>query len=248
MIKQNLPNLVTLTNLCCGCLGILFVFSGDSENAAYFILLAAVFDLFDGMLARALHVHSEIGKDLDSLADVVSFGVLPGFLAFSLIISSFYEHDFEVEQAMSIFQTGSPYLFLLIPVFSAVRLARFNNDTRQKNAFIGLPVPANGLFWAGLTLGIQDKTWWLLNHPVILVVLTVVFSLLLVSGIPMFSFKFRNLAWKGNQLRFLFIAACLPILFFLKLPGLSAIVVLFILVSIVTSLQNKDSIERAEKA
>jgi CDP-diacylglycerol--serine O-phosphatidyltransferase len=245
MVKQNLPNIVTLANLCCGCLGILFVFSGDSENAAYFILLAAVFDLFDGMLARALHVHSEIGKDLDSLADLVSFGVLPGFLAFSLIISSFYESDFGVEQAKSIFQTYAPYLFLLMPVLSAVRLARFNNDIHQKDSFIGLPVPANGLFWAGLTLGIQDKTWWLLNHPVFVVLLTVIFSLLLVSGIPMFSFKFKNLAWKGNQLRFLFIAACLPILFFLKLPGLSAIVVLFILVSIATSFSKKDHTESA---
>jgi CDP-diacylglycerol--serine O-phosphatidyltransferase len=247
MLKQNLPNLVTLANLCCGCLGILYVFSGDTEGAAYFVLLAAAFDLVDGMLARALNVHSEIGKDLDSLADVVSFGVLPGFLAFSLIISSFFESDYAAEQTMSAFQTYSPYLFLLIPVFSAVRLARFNNDSRQKDSFIGLPVPANGLFWAGLTLGIHDKTWWLLNHPVILVLLTPVFSLLLVSGIPMFSFKFTNMAWAGNQLRFLFIAACLPILFFLKLPGLSAIIVLFVLVSIATSMLKKGHFESTNR-
>ena len=151
-----------------------------------------------------LDAHSIIGKDLDSLADDVSFGVAPSLIVFSL----FKEMDYSgaMESLAGVF----PYLAFLLSVFSALRLAKFNNDTRQTSSFVGLPVPANALFWASLVTGAHD---WLVSsnfHPVYLLLLVCLFSWLLVSEIPMFSLKFKNLSWKDNKTSFIFLLVCIP--------------------------------------
>ena len=203
-------------------------FEARYEWALAFIIFSAIFDFFDGMMARALDAHSIIGKDLDSLADDVSFGVAPSLIVFSL----FKEMDYSgaMESLAGVF----PYLAFLLSVFSALRLAKFNNDTRQTSSFVGLPVPANALFWASLVTGAHD---WLVSgssHPVYLLLLVCLFSWLLVSEIPMFSLKFKNLSWKDNKTSFIFLLVCIPFLIFLGICSFSAIIVWYILLSLIT--------------
>ena len=182
MLKRNLHDLFTLENLLIGCMGIMLVLKGEHVLACYTILISGVFDFFDGMSARALKINNPHGKDLDSLADVVSFGVLPGFLAMSLINGSddaifdkIWLMGFETPDGLSLLS----YVAFLIPVLSAYRLAKFNHDTRQTDSFIGLPTPANALFWCGLVVGIDSGIWWLIATPVFIVFLSVFFSFLL---------------------------------------------------------------------
>ena len=161
-ITRHIPNTLTCLNLFSGCIACVMAFEARYEWALAFIIFSAVFDFFDGMMARALDAHSIIGKDLDSLADDVSFGVAPSLIVFSL----FKEMDYSgaMESLAGVF----PYLAFLLSVFSALRLAKFNNDTRQTSSFVGLPVPANALFWASLVTGAHD---WLVSgsfHPVYL--------------------------------------------------------------------------------
>ena len=186
-ITRHIPNTLTCLNLFSGCIACVMAFEARYEWALAFIIFSAVFDFFDGMMARALDAHSIIGKDLDSLADDVSFGVAPSLIVFSLFKD----------------------LAFLLSVFSALRLAKFNNDTRQTSSFVGLPVPANALFWASLVTGAHD---WLVSsnfHPVYLLLLVCLFSWLLVSEIPMFSLKFKNLSWKDNKTSFIFLLVCI---------------------------------------
>ncbi len=176
-ITRHIPNTLTCLNLFSGCIACVMAFEARYEWALAFIIFSAVFDFFDGMMARALDAHSIIGKDLDSLADDVSFGVAPSLIVFSL----FKEMDYSgaMESLAGVF----PYLAFLLSVFSALRLAKFNNDTRQTSSFVGLPVPANALFWASLVTGAHD---WLVSsnfHPVYLLLLVCLFSWLLVSEI-----------------------------------------------------------------
>lgn len=164
-ITRHIPNTLTCLNLFSGCIACVMAFEARYEWALAFIIFSAVFDFFDGMMARALDAHSIIGKDLDSLADDVSFGVAPSLIVFSL----FKEMDYSgaMESLAGVF----PYLAFLLSVFSALRLAKFNNDTRQTSSFVGLPVPANALFWASLVTGAHD---WLVSgsfHPVYLLLL-----------------------------------------------------------------------------
>lgn len=226
-IKNNIPNTVTCLNLFSGCIACIMAFEGRYEAAFLFIILSAVFDFFDGLLARALNAHSVIGKDLDSLADDVSFGVAPSIIIFSLFKEMHYP------EALTSIAHYLPYTAFLISVFSALRLAKFNNDTRQTSSFVGLPVPANALFWASLVVGNHD---WLLSkcNPICLLILVCLFSWLLVSEIPMFSLKFKNLSWKGNKVSFIFLIICIPLLIFLKILGFAAIIVWYILLSVLT--------------
>ena len=147
VIKNNIPNTVTCLNLFSGCIACVMAFEARYDLALLFIILSAVFDFFDGMLARVLNAHSIIGKDLDSLADDVSFGVAPSLIVFSLLKEMYYP------ASMEFIAPYLPYAAFLISVFSALRLAKFNNDTRQTSSFIGLPVPANALFWGSFVVG-----------------------------------------------------------------------------------------------
>lgn len=227
-ITRHIPNTVTCLNLFSGCIACVMAFEAEYQWALLFIILSAVFDFFDGMLARLLHAYSAIGKDLDSLADDVSFGAAPAFVVFSLLKEMHYPAG--MEWAMPYL----PYAAFLIAVFSGLRLAKFNNDTRQTSSFVGLPVPANALFWGSLVAGLHSFLISAPIHPLYLVVLVALFSWLLVSEIPMFSLKFKNLSWKDNKVSFIFLIVCVPLLLFAGISGFAAIVVWYILLSLFT--------------
>lgn len=196
-MKRHIPNAVTCGNLISGCLGVIMCFEGQLYLASSFILLGALFDFFDGFVARLLKVSSPMGKELDSLADMVTFGFLPGMIMLKLIYNGPAEG--------ALFQIS--LIALAIPLFSALRLAKFNVDTRQSDQFIGVPTPANALFIASLPFIRQNSdefTNWLFQTPV-LAVLTLVLSFLLVSPLPLLALKFKDYKWQGNQFRFMLI-------------------------------------------
>lgn len=230
MIRKHIPNAITCLNLFSGCIAIVFAFQGAYMTAACLIALAAIFDFFDGFAARLLHAYSPLGKELDSLADVVSFGVAPGVMIYSFISDLSYTTGRSEYLA---------YLAFLIPVFSALRLAIFNLDERQATSFIGLPTPANALFWA---FGIAGSFEYVLDttfDPMIVVAVTIFFSWLLVSNLPMFSLKFKHYKWMGNRLRYYFIAGCIVLLIMLGITGLSACILWYIGLSLLSVLSPK---------
>ncbi len=232
-ITRHIPNTVTCLNLFSGCIACVMAFEARYELAFLFIIFSAVFDFFDGMLARLLHAPSAIGKELDSLADDVSFGVAP-----ALIVFSFLKEPALVYPAfLSGVQPYVPYFAFLIAVFSALRLAKFNVDERQTSSFVGLPTTANAPFWGALIAGGHD---FLLAHVNVayLLVLIVIFSWLLVAEIPMFSLKFKNLSWKNNKIQFIFLIVSILLLAFLGLSGISAVVVWYIVLSLFTRKSN----------
>jgi len=214
-IYRNIPNFVTCCNLFSGCVATVLAFEGRFYGAFLFILLSAVFDFLDGMMARLLNVHSVIGKDLDSLSDDVSFGLAPSVIVFSLLKQG---------GAIGIL----PYAAFLIAVFSAWRLAKFNNDARQTSSFVGLPVPANALFWSSLAI---SKAGFL-HSAYLILPLICLSSWLLVSEIPMFSLKFKNLRWEDNKLRFLFLILSALLLLVFGFSGFMLVVVCYILISV----------------
>ena len=214
-ITRHIPNTLTCMNLFCGCIACVMAFEFKYEWALTFIIISAVFDFFDGMSARLLHAPSSIGKELDSLADDVSFGVAPSLILFSLLRETAYP------DWMSGFQEYVPYFAFLIAVFSALRLAKFNVDERQSSSFIGLNTPANTLFWAAAAAQYHD---WLIQGGIVLYGLLigiVLFALLLVAEFPMFAFKLKGLSWEENKIRYLFLLISLPLLIFV---GLSAVI------------------------
>lgn len=233
-IKQNIPNFLTCCNLLCGCFAIVQVFEGNLNWAAYLIGIAAIFDFFDGFAARLLKVSSAIGKDLDSLADMITFGVVPGLIMYKLIflvyLSANGNISFElIEQKLSLC-----YVAFLIPVFSAIRLAKFNNDTRQSESFIGLPTPANAIFIGSLVLISKDYPDRF--TPEILCLLSILLSLLLVAPLPLFALKFKSFKFKGNEIRYIFLGLSLVLLASLKIIGIPLIIIAYILLSLVNNL------------
>ncbi|TDQ08339.1 CDP-diacylglycerol--serine O-phosphatidyltransferase [Pedobacter metabolipauper] len=226
MIKKHIPNAITCANLFSGCIGIVYAFNGSLETAAYFVLLSGIFDFFDGMAARLLHVKSDIGKELDSLADMVSFGFLPGIVMFKLLQSSDYASPY------------LPYAGFIITVFSALRLAKFNIDTRQTEDFIGLNTPMNTLFIVSLPF-IQKDYPEIINSTLLLITLTALLSGLLVSEIRIFSLKFSSVAWKQNQLKYIFLILSALLVPFLKFAAVPFILVLYIGLSILHFRKNK---------
>ena len=218
-MKKNIPNFITTGNLLCGLLGVLFWKEDALFYAALMILAGAIFDFFDGFTARTIGVSSPIGRDLDSFADMVTFGVLPGLITFSMI-----GHWNEV----------LAYTALFIPVFSAWRLAKFNNDPRQSDLFIGLPTPANAMFFGSLALVENGLTpaWagWLLE-PGVLAVMSVLFSILLISELRLFSLKFKNWKFKGNETRYLFLLCSVLLLAMFKILAIPMIILGYIILS-----------------
>ena len=243
MIKKHIPNFLTSLNVLCGSVAVVFIMEGKLTTAVVLIILATVFDFLDGMTARALKAYSAIGKELDSLADMISFGLAPGLIMFKLLeISVFKEYVMlHLQSNLSFSQLlviGSAFL---IPIFSALRLAKFNVDTRQTNSFIGLPTPANALFIASLALiqehgSLPSVDGFLLTTPVLLII-TIVFSYLLVSEIPMFSLKFKNLSFRYNQTQYIFVALAVVLILTLQLYGIAATILLFIAISIAKMLR-----------
>ncbi|KAA6334957.1 CDP-diacylglycerol---serine O-phosphatidyltransferase [termite gut metagenome] len=227
VITRGIPNTVTCLNLFSGCIACVEAFEAKYEWAAVFIILSAIFDFFDGLLARLFNVYSPNGKELDSLADDISFGLAPALILFSLFKEVSYP------SFLLGLKDYIPYLAFLIAVFSALRLAKFNIDKRQASSFIGLPTPANALFWAsiGMTFHQASFTFHILY---LLLALTFLSSWLLVAEIPMFSLKFKNLSWKDNKVSFIFLAGCLPLFVILKTSGFAAVISWYILLSLLT--------------
>ena len=223
-MKKHIPNTITCCNLISGCIATYYAFQAAFELALLFIVIGAVFDFFDGMVARLLHVSSPIGKELDSLADDITFGFAP-----SAIVFEYLRPETEL----------LPFLVFIMAAFSALRLAKFNLDERQALGFIGLPTPANALFWGALITGAGD---WMKSAPFIgpnlsLVVLAGVFisCWLLIAEIPMFALKFKHWGWKGNEIKYLFILSCIPLLLLLGITGFAAIIAWYIILSVATT-------------
>lgn len=294
-----IPNLFTLGNLFCGCLAIIFAFEWRLDWAAYMVFLAAFLDFFDGFFARLLKVSGELGKQLDSLADMVSFGVVPGIVMFKVLTFASWLNNFQGNEGEIYYNSIEPVaiLGLVIPVFSCYRLAKFNIDTRQSHGFIGLPTPANAIFFCSFALVIfnsfhhlntaENFTWsfgefissgntftptaymadiwtggqmleaqggsplffnhlfWLAGHSHILnyilnlyllVAIIILFSLLLVSPIPLFALKFKNFGWNDNKIRYIFLVLAVGLLIVFQLVAIPFIVILYILISIINNI------------
>ena len=212
-------------------------FYGHYQWAVLMIILGAVFDFFDGMVARALGVSSPIGKELDSLADVVTFGVAPSAVIFHLFHEVHYPDvlaslHFSLFTFQFSFTKLLPYTAFLMAAFSALRLAKFNLDERQHYGFIGLPTPANALFWGSLVLGEHAFLVSQKYNAVFLLLFVVLFCMLLVSEVPMLALKFRNMSWSDNKQRYIFLLGCLPILALAPF-SLHIIIIWYVAVSVV---------------
>ncbi len=239
-LKKHIPNTITSLNLLSGCISIALAFEGYMLFAVYMIFLAAIFDFMDGMSARLFKTYSIVGKELDSLADLVSFGVAPSVIIFHLMKISLFKtvHLPPIENL-----TITEILFLLIPFFiailSGVRLAKFNVDERQTENFIGLAVPANAIFFVSLYLvsiiTTNDLLLAVLKNKYVLSVLVILFSLLLVTEFPMFSLKFKNLGFQGNKIRYIFIVLSVILLISLHTIAIPIIIILYILLSAINN-------------
>lgn len=221
-----IPNLMTLGNLLAGCIGILAVFEGQFITASVLIFIALLLDFGDGFVARLLNQSSPIGKELDSLADMVTFGVLPSFLLIHLLQGPLAIHVDEAKWYIT-------YMPLLLALSSALRLAKFNVDTRQSDQFIGVPTPANGLLIASLPLisTYQPAYASFFLQPEVLIGYTLLMSYLLISEIPLLAFKFKNFQWKGNQIRYVFLIFSVILILSLGFVSLPILIISYIFVS-----------------
>lgn len=291
-IKRMIPNLFTAGNLVGGVLAIIFALNGRIDIAPYFIFASALFDFLDGFMARLLKVPSEMGKQLDSLADMVTFGVAPGIIVLVMLsapdiqksalsipkspVTEFIVNSHVPNYGLPIdnpetdangtytFSTAARYcglsypvtlfgcLAFIIPIFALFRLAKFNIDTRQSDSFIGLPTPGMTLFFAVIPLlffeahnslmagEITFESWQFLlakflANPVVMLVLTLIFSILMVVELPLFALKFKHFKWKGNEIRFLFLTCCVVLLATLFFWAIPLIVILYVILSIINN-------------
>jgi CDP-diacylglycerol--serine O-phosphatidyltransferase len=227
-MKKEIPNLLTLGNLLAGCIGLWFVMQGDLVSASYCIFISLVCDFFDGFLARALQAYSDLGKELDSLADMVSFGVLPAFILFALV-----EQSCGTSCTVGLFGFYKPLMVFALALMSAYRLAKFNIDTRQSDQFIGVPTPANGLLIASLPLILRFQPEFspYILHFQGLLIYAVLMSYLLVCELPLLAFKFKTWDWKSNQVKFIFLIFCIAALVMLKFAAIPVLVIAYILLS-----------------
>lgn len=243
MIRKHIPNFITCLNVVSGSMAVLFAIKGELTISVALIIAAAVFDFLDGMAARLLKAYSPLGKELDSLADMISFGLAPGMLMMVMMEYALFGQNVRAESfaALTFREMSCLLITLLIPVFSALRLAKFNIDTRQTDSFIGLPTPANALFISSLALitrhgNIKTIDVFLLQ-PVVLLIITCVMSFLLVSELPMFSLKLKNLTWKDNQVRFIYLAVSAALILAFNIYGIAAAILAFILISVLVNIK-----------
>lgn len=240
-MKKSIPNIITSSNLFSGCISVVFAFQGLLAEASLLILVGAFLDFFDGLSARLLKVSSPIGKELDSLADVITFGFAPSVIVYQVLIDLFPE------------QPLIPYLAFIIAVFSAYRLAKFNIDERQTSSFIGVPTPANALFWLSIPLIEWQGNYFssdlaisiheIMTNPVFIVINILVWSLLLISEIPLFALKFKNFNWKENQVKFIFIGISILLFVLFYFIAIPIILILYIILSVITnSIKSKNEI------
>ena len=220
MFKKHIPNTITCCNLISGCIATYYAFLGEFDMALLFIIIGAVFDFFDGMSARLLGVSSPIGKELDSLADDITFGFAPSAIVFGYL-STFHIHLPFV-----------PFLAFIMAAFSALRLAKFNLDERQTTSFIGLPTPANALFWGSLIVGGGTKLMHIPFSLPIVLALIVLSCWMLVAEIPLFALKFKQWGWRGNEIKYIFLITCVPLVLLLRLSSLAVIIPWYVLLSL----------------
>ena len=234
-MKKHIPNTITCLNLISGCIATYWAFQGDYQMALLFIVIGAVFDFFDGMSARLLHVSSPIGKELDSLADCITFGFAPSAIIFSYMAGIHATQrclsPLEFPFLLMVGQAGTAAVAFIMAAFSALRLAKFNLDERQALGFIGLPTPANALFWGSLIVG--AGAW--INTSLIIMLGVPLSCYLLVSEIPMFALKFKTWGWKGNEVKYIFLLTCIPLLLLLGVSGLAAIIAWYVILSVINS-------------
>lgn len=247
-IKRLIPNLFTAGNLVGGILAIIFAITGKIELAPYCIFISAIFDFLDGFIARILKVQSELGKQLDSLADMVTFGVAPGIIVM-VMLSSWNSATLKFDFLSFESNTELMGFGLIIPVFALFRLAKFNLDTRQTSSFIGLPTPAMTLFFASLPIlvlfGVESNIAWqntlaqLFINPIFLITSTLIMSVMMIVELPLFALKFNGYSWTKNKLRFIFLtisAGLFATLFFWSIP---IIIILYLFLSIINNLIHK---------
>lgn len=228
-LKQHIPNAITCGNLFSGCLSILFIACNMPVKAALMIFVAGLFDFFDGFAARLLKAHSPIGADLDSLADVVSSGVAPGFIMYWLMVRAA-----DLPEVVWLGLSVLPCLAFLLPVFSAIRLAKFNVDDTQKTSFRGLPAPGMAIFIASLPLALSQMghlTDGVLGYWACLGI-TLIFSFMMVSRLRFFSFKMKSAKWKGNEVRWIFLIVAVAAVAVFRLVALPFVMVFYVLLSI----------------
>ncbi len=228
----NIPNIITCLNLISGCIATYWAFQADYRMALLFIIIGAVFDFFDGMVARLLHVSSPIGKELDSLADDITFGFAPSAIVFS------YLKGMGADSSLFTLHSSLPFLAFIMAAFSALRLAKFNLDERQALGFIGLPTPANALFWGALIGGLHGYQIYFEGIEWCVLAGVLISSYLLIAELPMFALKFKTWGWKGNEVKYIFLLTCIPMLF-LGIFGLAAIIAWYVILSVVNNCLSK---------
>jgi CDP-diacylglycerol--serine O-phosphatidyltransferase len=249
-MKNQIPNSITILSLIFSCLAITLIFEGKLDIAAYLLIGSMVCDYFDGFTARVLKVNNPIGKEIDSLVDMVAFGVAPGMLLYQVTKLAQNNPEYSVQ-----ILTDYPWLHysaFLIPIFSAIRLAKFNIDTRQTTSFIGLAVPAHASFYIFCTLlylypnlpmiiDVSGIVTPIVSNPLIMLIFGVLLSLMLVAEVPMFSLKVKQLKWKGNETPFTFILLWFLMLIFMNIVTSPVIIILYILWSIFLNFKNKSN-------
>lgn len=232
MIRRNIPNALTCGNLLCGCIGVVEAFHNNLLLSCLLIGVALIFDFLDGFLARLLKVTSPIGRDLDSLADMVTFGLLPSIIVYQLLMQSIPD----------LFGIWKAYPAFIIAIFSAIRLAKFNNDPRQSDSFIGVPTPANAMLMASLPWIVHTESeFWknIIVNTNNLLILSAVMSYALVMELPLIALKFKNFGWKGNEFRFILIGLTIILLATLKFLAVPAILIVYVLLSLADNVRKK---------
>ena len=239
-IKKHIPNTITLLNLASGLLAVIAVFKGYYDEAFIFVCLGIFFDFWDGFLARKFKVSGELGLQLDSLADVVTSGVVPGLMMFKLF------QDIQEDDTSKYFLTEEfyymgfvPYLGFIITLASAYRLAKFNIDTRQTDSFIGLPTPANALLIMSIPMiqyaGTHEWLVEALYNPFILLAITILSAYMLNAEIPLFFFFFKDFSWEKNKLQVIFLALSVVLLFLIGFTALPVIILLYVALSVINN-------------
>lgn len=238
-MKKHIPNILTSMNVLSGCIACVMAFNGNYLWVVIWVITGAVFDFFDGFSARLLKAYSPLGKELDSLADMVSFGLAP-----ALTVFHFLSQNNTLGSPLFVFADGTqfyireliPYISFLLVIFSGLRLAKFNIDQRQTSTFIGLPTPANALFWISFCLGashMDELMQLFLVYPTL--ILVVAFSILMIAEIPMFSLKIKNLNFKGNELRYLLVIFMIVAVALWGALGIAGGIILYIVLSVISA-------------
>jgi len=252
-MKKMIPNIITLLNLLCGCIAAVYAFKDQLILAGIFVAMGIVFDFFDGFAARFLKVTGELGKQLDSLADMVTSGLVPGIVMCQMLADATGHSTtlFTVEDglawstATSLFAEVT-FLGFLITAASGYRLAKFNIDTRQTDSFIGVPTPANAILIISLGIMTQitsvDLIYSILTNPYVLIAITLLSCYLLNAELPLFALKFKNFGWKGNEIRWIFIVICIALILTLNIYAVPCIIALYVVMSVVNNTVSKSGV------